>query len=88
MSLRFPNFQSFIAIYLRHGPAKNRVIYRKNCRDKEALGKRAPRAGAAVPGWALHEQVLRGLGGARVRRGLRATDPARGGLVGVRAVRL
>ena len=39
MSCHVSAIESFIAIYLRHGPAKNRVIYRKNCRDKEALGK-------------------------------------------------
>ena len=39
MSLRLPDFESFVAIYLRHGPAENRVICRKKCRDKPAQGK-------------------------------------------------
>ena len=40
MSLRLPDFESFVAIYLRHGPAENRVICRKKCRDKPAQGNR------------------------------------------------
>ena len=40
-SFRFPDFESFVAICLRHDPAQNRVICRKRCRDKLAQGNAA-----------------------------------------------
>ena len=44
MSCHIPKIESFIAIYLRHDRAQNRVIYLKDCRDKFAQGNQASAA--------------------------------------------